>query len=80
MIHFEQQRHFQTLISYVMQFFNFHKHKYRAINKIKLIYSRRSLLAQHQARVKDIMSNLTSFQSSISAGKRALQVRFVHAS
>ncbi|XP_071176008.1 inositol 1,4,5-trisphosphate-gated calcium channel ITPR2-like isoform X12 [Mytilus edulis] len=34
----------------------------------------RSLLAQHQARVKDIMSNLTSFQSSISAGKRALQM------
>ncbi|KAK3085572.1 hypothetical protein FSP39_005468 [Pinctada imbricata] len=37
------------------------------------IKEKRSLLAQHQARIKEAMSNLGSFQTSISAGKRALQ-------
>nr|XP_019924346.2 inositol 1,4,5-trisphosphate receptor type 1 isoform X2 [Crassostrea gigas] len=38
------------------------------------IKEKRSLLVQHQGRVKEALDNLSSFQTSISAGRRALQM------
>nr|XP_022341730.1 inositol 1,4,5-trisphosphate receptor type 2-like isoform X3 [Crassostrea virginica] len=38
------------------------------------IKEKRSLLAQHQGRVKEALDNLSSFQTSISAGRKALQM------
>lgn len=43
---------------------------------MSILFLRRSLLVQHQGRVKEALDNLSSFQTSISAGRRALQVRF----
>lgn len=42
---------------------------------LSVLFPRRSLLVQHQGRVKEALDNLSSFQTSISAGRRALQVR-----
>lgn len=42
---------------------------------LSVLFLRRSLLVQHQGRVKEALDNLSSFQTSISAGRRALQVR-----
>ncbi|XP_062618413.1 inositol 1,4,5-trisphosphate receptor type 1-like [Saccostrea cucullata] len=48
--------------------------KEKMILRRKFQQKGRSLLAQHQGRVKEALDNLSSFQTSISAGRRALQM------
>nr|XP_022341734.1 inositol 1,4,5-trisphosphate receptor type 2-like isoform X7 [Crassostrea virginica] len=48
--------------------------KEKMILRRKFQQKGRSLLAQHQGRVKEALDNLSSFQTSISAGRKALQM------